>query len=46
MLVGASVGSTMVNLNQKLLNNLLFPIPPLNEQQRIVEKLDALLKLV
>jgi len=46
MLVGASVGSTIVNLNQKLLNNLLFPIPPLNEQHRIVEKLGALLKLV
>lgn len=41
-----SVGTTMINLNQKLLNNLLIPVPPIQEQHRIVEKLGALLKLV
>ena len=46
ILFGDSVGSTMQNLNQSVLNNLLMPIPPLQEQHRIVEKLDALLKLV
>ena len=46
ILLGDSVGSTMQNLNQSVLNNLLMPIPPLQEQHRIVEKLDALLKLV
>ena len=45
ILLGDSVGSTMQNLNQSVLNNLLMPIPPLQEQHRIVEKLDALLKL-
>ncbi len=46
ILLGDSVGSTMQNLNQSVLNNLLMPIPPLQEQHRIVEKLGALLKLV
>ena len=29
-------------LNSKSLNNLLIPLPPLNEQQRIVESIDAI----
>lgn len=32
-------------LNSKSLNNLLIPIPPIEEQQRIVEKLNQLLPL-
>lgn len=44
MLHDGSVGTTMVNLNQKLLNNLLFPLPPIQEQHRIVEKIGALMK--
>ena len=39
-----SVGTTMINLNQKLLNNLLIPVPPIQEQHRIVEKLGVLMK--
>lgn len=39
-----SVGTTMINLNQKLLNNLLIPVPPIHEQHRIVEKLGVLMK--
>ena len=30
-------------LNSKSLNNLLIPLPPLNEQQRIVEKIEELI---
>lgn len=40
---GAIKGAT---LNSTSLNNMLIPIPPIEEQQRIVEKLDALLPLV
>jgi restriction endonuclease S subunit len=39
----ASVGSTMVNLNQRILFELEVPIPPLAEQKRIADKLDAVL---
>jgi len=37
----ASVGSTMVNLNQRILLELEVPIPPLAEQKRIADKLDT-----
>lgn len=36
-------GST---LNSKSLNNLLIPLPPLDEQKRIVEKLDKILPII
>ena len=39
----ASVGSTMVNLNQRVLLDLPARLPPLEEQQRIVDKLEAVL---
>ncbi|HOX68985.1 restriction endonuclease subunit S [Piscinibacter sp.] len=42
-LEGDSVGSTMVNLNQGILKALEIPMPSLPEQQRIADKLDALL---
>lgn len=41
-LMGSSVGSTMNNLNHKILNLLLIPLAPLKEQQRIVEKIKTL----
>ena len=40
-----SVGATMNNLNHRILNELNFPLPPLAEQQRIVEKVDRLMAL-
>ena len=42
----ASVGSTMVNLNQRILLELEVPTPPLIEQKRIADKLDAVLAQV
>lgn len=44
ILLGSSVGSTMNNLNHKILSNLLFPLPPFAEQTRIVQKLDELMQ--
>jgi type I restriction enzyme S subunit len=45
-LVGASVGSTMVNLNQGILFSLALPLPPLAEQIRIADKLDTVIAKV
>jgi type I restriction enzyme S subunit len=41
-LVGESVGSTMVNLNQKILLDLEIFFPPLPEQQEIVRRVEDL----
>lgn len=40
-----SVGSTMSNLNHTILKQVLFPLPSLAEQQRIVAKVDELMAL-
>lgn len=45
-LVGDSVGSTMVNLNQKILLGLSVALPPVSEQRRIADKLDSVLTRV
>jgi type I restriction enzyme S subunit len=42
---GSAVGSTMQNLNQAILLNLAFGLPPFSEQQRIVAKVDELMIL-
>ena len=41
-LEGESVGSTMVNLNQKILLGLEIFFPPLPEQQEIIRRVEAL----
>ncbi|MGD9487779.1 MAG: restriction endonuclease subunit S [Calditrichaceae bacterium] len=38
-----SIGQTMNNLNQSVLRNAVFALPPLAEQQAIVEKVDRLM---
>lgn len=43
-LSGFSVGSTMDNLNHRILNSYPFPLPPLAEQVRIVARLEKLMK--
>jgi len=44
ILLGASVGSTMNNLNHRILNALPIPLPLLSEQNRIVKKLNELMQ--
>ena len=40
------VGATMDNLNQSVLANIFFPVPPLKEQMRIVKYLEYNLSLL
>ena len=42
---GESVGTTMNNLNHNILKKMPFPLPPLAEQKRIVERLEELLTM-
>lgn len=37
-LLSGSVGTTMNNLNHQILGNLLIPLPPVYEQEKIIEK--------
>ncbi len=43
--LGISSGSAIPNLSTEQINNLLIPIPPLEEQKRIVSKVDQLMTL-
>jgi len=43
---GASVGTTMQNLNQSILARMSLAVPPLAEQRRIVAKVNQLMALV
>ena len=45
-LSGYSVGSTMQNLNQRIMLNLVIALPPTVEQQRIATKVDELMILI
>lgn len=42
----ASAGIALANVNAKKLANVVLPLPPLNEQKRITDKLDSLLTRV
>lgn len=44
-LMGLINGIAVPKLNQENLNSIMVPIPPIEEQQRIVDKLDQLLPL-
>ena len=45
-LSGEAVGSTMQNLNQRIMLNLVFALPPTVEQHRIATKVDELMNLI
>ena len=45
-LSGDSVGATMKNLNQRIMLNLVFALPPAAEQHRIVAKVGELMGLL
>ena len=46
MLLGKSVGTTMNNLNQTILKSVPLPLPPIEEQQRIVDRVNELMKQI
>ena len=45
-LSGDSVGTTMGNLNQKILSTMVIPLPPKEEQKRIVQKVNETLNAI
>lgn len=45
ILISEGRGCAQLNINQEILSNVEIPIPPLEEQQRIVDKIEQLLPL-
>ena len=46
ILQNRSVGATMNNLNQNVLESIFFPLPPIAEQRRIVSQIEKYFKLI
>ena len=44
-LIRLAPATAQKNINLNILNTIIFPLPPLNEQKRIVEKVDQLMAL-
>lgn len=45
LLNSSKTGSAFPNINTDMLKNMAIPLPPLTEQQRIVQKVDELMQL-
>lgn len=45
LLTGSATGTTMMNLNKKIINNLPIPIPTLKEQHQIVQEIESRLSV-
>ena len=45
LLFGKSTSSTMPQISHQTMNGIKFPLPPIEEQQRIVAKVDELMAL-
>ena len=46
LLKKSKVGSAIPHLNKNLFKELLLPIPPINEQSRIVNKIEKLFSIL
>ena len=44
LLRNSKVGAAIPHLNKSLFYNLLFPIPPLEEQERIVARIEEMMR--
>lgn len=41
-----SAGGAQKNINQRIINELLLPLPPLTEQKRIAERIEQLFSII